>query len=202
MSPTSFSERPIGRRSVLRGGLGALAASAVAGPLLTACGGDNAGGSSSKELSFWNFYGPADDANPQSKWFVDLAAKWNANNDVKVKLRFIPVKDYVGGTTLQTAFQSGQGPDIFLISPGDFLRYYNGGVLQDLSSVLPADSRCLMQALVLVVLLVRRGVMASLVIGVKAGEPGSSFGAHAWAELGGHPLLPPMADRFARLVDL
>lgn len=61
MSPTSFSERPIGRRGVLRGGLGALAASALAGPLLTACGGDSAGGSG-KELSFWNFYGPADDA--------------------------------------------------------------------------------------------------------------------------------------------
>jgi multiple sugar transport system substrate-binding protein len=141
MSPTSFSERPIGRRSVLRGGLGALAASALAGPLLTGCGSDAEGGGSGKELSFWNFYGPADDANPQSKWFVDLAAKWNANNDVKVKLRYIPSKEYLGGTALQTAFQSGAGPDIFLISPGDFLRYYNGGVLQDLSSQLSAESK-------------------------------------------------------------
>lgn len=96
------------RRTVL----GALAASAFAGPLLTACGGDGGSGNS-KELSFWNFYGPSDDNSPQSKWFVDLTEKWNANNDVKVKLRYIPGKDYLNGTTLQTAFQSGQGPDIF-----------------------------------------------------------------------------------------
>ena len=41
--------------------------------------------------------------------------------------------DYINGTKLPTAFASGQGPDIFLISPGDFLRYYNGGVLLDLT---------------------------------------------------------------------
>jgi len=137
---TAPSSRPISRRTVLRGGLGALAASAVAGPLLTACGGDDAGGDG-KEMSFWNFYGPSDDNSPQSKWFVALAEQWNKNNEVKVKLRYIPGKDYLSGTTLQTAFQSGQGPDIFLISPGDFLRYYNGGVLQDLGSNLSAETK-------------------------------------------------------------
>ena len=30
-------------------------------------------------------------------------------------------------------FASGAGPDLFIISPGDFLRYYNGGVLLDLT---------------------------------------------------------------------
>jgi multiple sugar transport system substrate-binding protein len=39
----------------------------------------------------------------------------------------------MNGSKLQTAFASGQGPDIFIISPGDFLRYYNGGVLMELS---------------------------------------------------------------------
>src|SRR5689334_5709305 len=133
--------RPISRRTVLRGGLGALAAAGLGGPLLTACGGDGGSGGDGKEMSFWNFYGPSDEGGPQSKWFVDVAEQWNANNDVKVKLRYIPGKDYLNGTTLQTAFQSGEGPDIFLISPGDFLRYYNGGVLQDLSSALPAESK-------------------------------------------------------------
>ena len=42
--------------------------------------------------------------------------------------------EYFGGSKLQTAFASGQGPDIFIISPGDFLRFYNGGVLVDLTS--------------------------------------------------------------------
>jgi len=118
--------------------LSAFVAGTAAVPLLSACGGSGGDG---KEMSFWNFYGPSDDQGPQSKWFVDLADEWNKNNDVKVKLRYIPGKDYLNGTTLQTAFQSGQGPDIFLISPGDFLRYYNGNVLQDLGSALSPESK-------------------------------------------------------------
>ncbi|MGC4939023.1 ABC transporter substrate-binding protein [Kribbella sp. DT2] len=133
--------RPISRRSVLRGGLGALAAAGFGGPLLTACGGDGGSGGDGKEMSFWNFYGPSDDGGAQSKWFVDVAEQWNANNDVKVKLRYFPGRDYQNGTTLQTAFQSGEGPDIFLISPGDFLRYANGGVLQDLSGSLTGEAK-------------------------------------------------------------
>jgi multiple sugar transport system substrate-binding protein len=34
---------------------------------------------------------------------------------------------------MPVAFASGEGPDIFLISPGDYLRYSNGGVLHDLA---------------------------------------------------------------------
>jgi hypothetical protein len=64
---------------------------------------------------------------------------------------------------------------------------------------LPADSRCLMTSLVLCRLLARRGAAASLVIGVRGG---SSFGAHAWVELDGHPLLPPNEGEFERLVTL
>src|SRR6185295_17766239 len=67
----------------------------------------------------------------QVDWFTKLAADWNANNDTKIKLDYIT--DYTNGTTLSTAFASGQGPDLFLISPGDFLRYYNGGALLDLT---------------------------------------------------------------------
>ena len=58
---------------------------------------------------------------------------WNATHDVKVELQFVPAQDYFGGSKLPTAFASGPGPDIFIISPGDFLRYYNGGVLVDLT---------------------------------------------------------------------
>ena len=46
----------------------------------------------------------------------------------------------MNGTKLATAFASGQGPDIFIISPGDFLRYYNGGVLLDLTPHIDADA--------------------------------------------------------------
>ncbi|WP_216363469.1 ABC transporter substrate-binding protein [Subtercola boreus] len=118
---------------MLQGTAGIFALGALA-PLLSACStGGPAGGGTAKEITFWNFYGPAPDNNPQSQWFVKLADDWNATNEVKIKLRYIAQNDYVNGNTLQTAFASGSGPDVFLLSPGDFLRYYNGGVLQELT---------------------------------------------------------------------
>jgi hypothetical protein len=80
-----------------------------------------------KTLSFWQFYAPNGISNLQSKWFVDCVAAWNSTHDVKVELQYVPNNDYMNGSKLQTAFASGQGPDIFIISPGDFLRYYNRG---------------------------------------------------------------------------
>lgn len=126
------SRRAFLRRSGRLAAAGAVGASAPS--LLTACGSGKSG--DSKQLTFWNFYGPNPVPNPQSKWFTDLAATWNKQNEVKVKLRFLPVNDYTAGTQLQTAFSSGEAPDIFLISPGDFLRYYNGHVLEDLTPYL------------------------------------------------------------------
>lgn len=66
-------------------------------------------------------------------------------------------------------------------------------------SVLPADSRCLNRSLTLTVLLARRGVPSLLVIAVK---PGGEFGAHAWLEYRGHPLLPPADAGYETLVTL
>lgn len=63
----------------------------------------------------------------------------------------------------------------------------------------PWDSRCLMRSLVLTALLARREAGGTLVIGVC---PGEEFGAHAWVELGGRPLLPPDEHTYARLVEL
>lgn len=66
-------------------------------------------------------------------------------------------------------------------------------------SALPADSRCLMRSLVLSRLLDRRGIPSALVIGVR---PGDTFGAHAWVEIAGRPVLPSGDDAFPRLVEL
>jgi multiple sugar transport system substrate-binding protein len=121
----------ISRRELLkRGGKGAVAAavSTAFSPLVL-----TGKAASPKTLSFWQFYAPARQVGTQSKWFEDCVEGWNATHDVKVELQFIPVQDYISGSKLQTAFASGQGPDIFIISPGDFLRYYNGGVLVDLT---------------------------------------------------------------------
>lgn len=64
---------------------------------------------------------------------------------------------------------------------------------------LPTDSRCLAQSLVLMALMARRGVASALVIGVR---PGSNFGAHAWVEREGMPLLPSGGDTYSRLLAL
>lgn len=63
---------------------------------------------------------------------------------------------------------------------------------------LPVDSRCLVTALVLTRVLARRGIDSTFVLGVRSTP---SFGAHAWVERNGVPLLPTTPD-FLRLSEL
>ena len=72
-----------------------------------------------------------------------------------------------------------------------------GKVVQSCLRVLPMDSRCLIRSLVLIKLLHQRSIEAKLLIGV---HPEGAFGAHAWVETGGLPVLP--YGRVARLVEL
>jgi multiple sugar transport system substrate-binding protein len=92
-------------------------------------------------LKFWQFYGPGGGVATQSKWFEDTVKAWNDTHDVKVELVYVPNNAYMDGTKLPTAFASGAGPDLFIISPGDFLRYYNGGVLLDLTPFMEEQAR-------------------------------------------------------------
>jgi hypothetical protein len=66
-------------------------------------------------------------------------------------------------------------------------------------ALLPADSRCLMQSLVLTRVLARRGIDTRLVIAVR---PGKRFAAHAWVEHDEQALLPAGAPSFEQLVTL
>lgn len=84
-------------------------------------------------LKFWQFYAPGGQVPAQAEWFEKAVQSWNDSHDVKIELVYVPNNEYMDGTKLPTAFASGAGPDLFIISPGDFLRYYNGGVLQDLT---------------------------------------------------------------------
>lgn len=129
LTNSTFSRRGFLKRAGY-GSMATLGATSVTA-FLNSCGA--AGSSGSGSLSFWQFYGPNGTVKPQSQWFVDMVNAWNKSQKTQIKLEYIPGVDYVSGSKLQTAFASGQGPDIFLISPGDFLRYYNGGVLQDLT---------------------------------------------------------------------
>ena len=130
-APTGHTPVPLSRRRLFRAG-GALAAGAFATPLLSSCGSD----SSSEPLRFWNFYAPISqskqDLQRQNDWFATLVSDWNATHERQVVLEYVPGSAYQG-TKLPTAFAAGSGPDIFLISPGDFLRYQSAGVLQDLT---------------------------------------------------------------------
>ena len=90
-------------------------------------------GYAAQTLKFWQFYAPGGGVASQDKWYQDVVKSWNDTHDVKVDLVYVPNNAYMDGTKLPTAFASGAGPDLFIISPGDFLRYYNGGVLLDLT---------------------------------------------------------------------
>jgi hypothetical protein len=66
-------------------------------------------------------------------------------------------------------------------------------------AVLPGDTRCLSQSLVLTQLLAWRGIDSRVVIGVR---PGERFAAHAWVMHGDAALLPPGHGEFEELVTL
>jgi hypothetical protein len=65
--------------------------------------------------------------------------------------------------------------------------------------VLPTDSRCLVQSLVLSRLLATRGIASTLVIGARSDD---TFMAHAWVEHGGYPLLSREGFDEYRLLEL
>lgn len=72
-----------------------------------------------------------------------------------------------------------------------------GLAVQRTLRVLPMDTRCLIQSIVLTHLLTRRGIRSALVIGVTV-EP--EFAAHAWVESGEIPLLPTARSVYAQLL--
>ncbi|NDL59888.1 ABC transporter substrate-binding protein [Phytoactinopolyspora mesophila] len=130
------------RRRFLTTSLGVSAGLAAGASVLASCGNDSSGttGSSSDTLDFWQWYAPQEGGGyaveAQNAWFLDLVEEWNQRGGVQIRLTYIPISEYIEGTQLQSAFSAGTGPDIFVISPGDFLRYHNGDVLYDLTDAL------------------------------------------------------------------
>ena len=73
-----------------------------------------------------------------------------------------------------------------------------GRAVRQIVGRLPGDSRPLVSSLVLIAVLARRGVDASLVIGVREGEGGDAL---AWVEIGDVPALS-VRGKFTQLVAL
>jgi hypothetical protein len=84
---------------------------------------------------------------------------------------------------------------------GDTMRFarHLGAIVDGYLRRLPGDTRCLARSLVLLSMLSRRGLGGELIIGVRTAP---SFGAHAWVELDGRPLLQPIEPTGHRLVEL
>lgn len=72
-----------------------------------------------------------------------------------------------------------------------------GRIVERLLRALPTDDRCLIRSLVVLRMLSERGIAARLVIGVRTDV---GFGAHAWVEYEGWPVLPAVG--FSPLLSL
>ena len=142
-SPTSAAESPAGlnRRSLIKAGAGAAGGLGLFGPSALPLISRRSAAAQGDALKFWQFYAPGGQvAEPGHVVRGHCVAGWNAQNDQQVELVYVPNSDYMDGTKLPTAFAAGEGPDLFIISPGDFLRYYNGGVLQDLTPFMEQEA--------------------------------------------------------------
>jgi len=83
-------------------------------------------------LQYWRL---GNDTPAQMTYWQSLAAQYSkVNPDVTVKVVFVP--NYQGANTLTAAFAGGVGPDVFISSPGDLLRYLNLGLAQPLNKYL------------------------------------------------------------------
>lgn len=86
------------------------------------------------KISFWTFH-----TNKEREFMEALGTEYQkVNPDVEVKYENYPESDYMG-SKLTTAFAANSGPDVFVMSPGDFLKYANSGVAMDLTSYFKDD---------------------------------------------------------------
>lgn len=80
------------------------------------------------EVNFWTFH-----SNYEKEFMASLPEEYaKVNPDVVVKYENVPEADYMG-SKLTTAFAANVGPDVFVMSPGDFLKYANSGIAMDLT---------------------------------------------------------------------
>lgn len=83
-------------------------------------------------LKFWTFEyaeGP--------RGLIDqYVAEWNASHDVQVEYQSFPWAQYTG-EILTTGIATGEAPDVFFMSAGDWRRYASGGLALPLNDYFP-----------------------------------------------------------------
>ncbi|MGG1515980.1 sugar ABC transporter substrate-binding protein [Paenibacillus oryzisoli] len=85
------------------------------------------------KLAFWDMHTEA-----ESKFFKDLVDEYNKSQDqVQIEYSTYDQASYTT-TKLPTGFASGDGPDIYMISPGDFMKFAKSGLMKDLTGDFPA----------------------------------------------------------------
>lgn len=83
-------------------------------------------------LNFWDFH--RDD---ELEFFKDLVDEYNSiQSEVEIVYSNFNESDY-STTKLPVAFANNEGPDIFMTSPGDFLKYAEADLMVDLTSYFP-----------------------------------------------------------------
>lgn len=83
-------------------------------------------------LRFWTFE-YAEDVDPFFNAYVE---EWNATHDLKVERQEFPWAQYTG-EILTTGIATGDAPDVFFISPGDWRRYAESGLALPLQDYIP-----------------------------------------------------------------
>lgn len=83
-------------------------------------------------LDFWTF----EYADPVDPFFNGYVDEWNASHDLQVVRTEYPWAQYTG-EILTTGIATGQAPDVFFISPGDWRRYAESGLALPLEDYIP-----------------------------------------------------------------
>lgn len=98
---------------------------------------DNGGNGGKKiKLKFYDFHTEAEE-----KFFRGLVDEYNKIQDkVEIEYSTFNQGDYTT-TKLPTAFASGEGPDIYMISPGDFMKFAKSGLMADLTPYFPQGAK-------------------------------------------------------------
>ncbi|KRE46365.1 ABC transporter substrate-binding protein [Paenibacillus sp. Soil724D2] len=99
-----------------------------AAPKSTEAAKDTSAAKNKVKLAFWDMHTEA-----ESKFFKDLIDEYNKSQDqVQIEYSTYDQASYTT-TKLPTGFASGEGPDIYMISPGDFMKFAKSGLMKDLT---------------------------------------------------------------------